>query len=134
MAEPRQQAIREPLIFQLELPGIPKSLNQVGSRGGHFAFHREKKHWEGMLFIALNQAKVPRGLLSVDASAVLHPPTAHRRDTGNYRTMLEKALGDALQLGWLADDGPDFYAFNDLTFGEKAKAPGLTIVTLRVNP
>lgn len=120
--------------YRLELPGIPKSLNRVGSRGSHFAFHSEKKKWEGMLVTALLLAKVPKDLLTVDASAVLHPPTAHKRDTGNYRTMLEKALGDALQLGWLSDDSPDFYAFNDLTFGEKAAKPGLTIITLLVNP
>lgn len=121
------------LNFRLELPGLPKSLNRVGSRGGHMAFHREKKRLEGDLVIALLYAKVPKKLLTVDASAILYPPTAHKRDTGNYRTILEKALGDALQLGWLPDDSPDFYAFNDLEFGEKHKAPGLTVINLMVN-
>lgn len=120
--------------FTLELPGIPKSLNKVGSRGSHFAFHREKKSWEGMITIALLEVKVPKGLERVEAKALLHPPTAHRRDEGNYRTMLEKALGDALQLGWIPDDDPDHFAFRELRFGEKAKKPGLTLITLDTTP
>lgn len=118
--------------YELRIPGVPKSLNAVGSRGSRFAFHREKKTWEGMCMIALNESKVPRGLARVDATAVLHPPTSHKRDEGNFRTILEKALGDALQLGGhLADDSSDFFSFGRLSFAEKRK-PAETIITLEV--
>lgn len=119
------------LIARLELPGIPKSLNAVGSRGSHFAFANEKKKWEGMIFIALNQAKVPRGLIYIEATAVLYPPTKHKRDEGNFRMMLEKALGDVLQVGgWLADDSTDQFRFGRLEFAETKPKPGLTVLML----
>lgn len=118
------------MIVELELPGLPKSLNRVGSRGSHFAFHREKKAWEGMIVIALLEEKVPKNVDRVEAGATLYPPTAHRRDEGNYRTMLEKCLGDALQLGWLPDDDPGHFQFKELTFGEKRPKPGLTVIKL----
>lgn len=121
--------------YQLSLPETPPSLNAVGSRGrSHWPYTKAKKKWEGMLFIALLEAKVPKGLLTVDASAVLRFSSKRRRDEGNYRMMLEKALGDILVTGgWLQDDTPDFYAFNRLEFGEKC-GDARTIINLMVNP
>lgn len=82
--------------------------------------------------IALNEAKAPKGMARVEATAVIHPPTAHKRDEGNFRMMLEKALGDALQLGgYLSDDSSEFFSFGRLSFGEKRK-PAETIITLEV--
>lgn len=120
------------MIARLELPGIPKSLNAVGARGkSHFAWSNEKKKWEGMFFIALNQAKVPKGLVYAEATAVLYPPTAHKRDEGNFRTMLEKSLGDVLQMaGYLADDSTEEFRFGRLEFGQPHPKPGLTVVML----
>lgn len=117
----------------IEIPGLPKSLNRVGSRGSAFAFHREKKRLENDLVTAMLVAKVPKGAHCVEATAVLYPPTAHKRDEGNFRTILEKALGDALQAGgWLPDDTPEHFTFGRLTFGEKRK-PALTVVELVVS-
>jgi hypothetical protein len=43
-------------------------------------------------------------------------PDTGRRDQGNYRVILEKALGDALVTGgWLRDDSWDHYEFGGLT-------------------
>lgn len=112
------------MIARLELPGIPKSLNAVGSRGSHFAWQNEKKKWEGMMFIALRQAKVPEGLVYVEATAILHPKTNHKRDEGNFRAILEKALGDILQAGgWLDDDDDTKFRFGRLEFAEKRNPP-----------
>lgn len=123
----------EKRAFELDVPGIPKSLNQVGSRGSRFAWQNEKKAWEGMLWTACTIAKLPRDLAFVHAVAILHPTTNRRRDEGNYRTMLEKALGDALQLGgWLADDSPEFFKFGSLAFGVPEK-PARTVVILEVD-
>jgi hypothetical protein len=42
-------------------------------------------------------------------------PSRIKHDQGNYRFMLEKALGDALQtVGVLQDDSWDFYSFGNL--------------------
>ena len=57
---------------------------------------------------------LPRGLASVEASAFLTFTTSRRRDEGNYRSHLEKWLGDVLQFtDRLADDTPEYYRFRD---------------------
>lgn len=115
--------------YTIEIPGIPKSLNEIGGRNHWAVFHREKKRLEGDLCIALMAAKVPKKLNRVEATAILYPPTRHKRDEGNFRSTLEKALGDALQLGWLPDDSPEFFTFGRLTFAEKRK-PASTVIEL----
>lgn len=118
--------------YSIEVPGIPKSLNRVGSRGSAFAFYREKKLWQDQLTIALRYAKVPTGLTFVEATATLHPATNRRRDEGNFRAILEKSLGDALvRGGWTPDDTPEHFTFGRLTFGAKREHP-LTVVELAV--
>lgn len=121
--------------YELSLPDVPPSLNQVGSRGkSHWAFTTAKKKWEGMFFIALLEVKVPKGLLTVDAEAVLTFPSKRRRDEGNFRMLLEKALGDILTTGgWIPDDIPEHYAFNGLSFSEET-GPKHTLIKLMVNP
>jgi hypothetical protein len=136
---PQTDLGREPTIvagqnYELSLPDVPPSLNAVGSRGkSHWAYTNAKKKWEGMFFIALLEAKVPKDLLTVEAEAVLTFPAARRRDEGNYRMMLEKALGDILVTGgWICDDIPEFYAFNRLSFDDQL-GPKHTLVKLTVN-
>src|SRR5947207_1933958 len=63
--------------------------------------------------------QLPRRLERVEASAVLTFPTRRRRDEGNYRALLEKALGDALVEGrWLVDDTPERFTFGTVSFAE----------------
>jgi hypothetical protein len=70
----------------------------------------------------------------ITASAVLRFPTRRRRDTGNYRTPLEKALGDALQLaGVIPDDTPDLYTLDRMRF-DATPGPARTIITLDYDP
>jgi len=117
---------------ELQLGGTPRSLNAVGSRGSWRAFHKEKKRWQDDLYYSLIAARVPLNCKRIDARATLHFATNRRRDEGNYRSLLEKALGDALQMGgWIEDDTPEFFSFKELTFGDLAK-PAATIVTLEV--
>lgn len=120
-------------IYELSLPDVPASLNRVGSRGrSHWAWTNEKKKWEGLIGIGLMQAKVPRGLMRVEATAILRFPTKRRRDEGNFRTMLEKALGDILVSGgWLPDDDPDCFSFRELSF-DSDKGPAETRIRLKV--
>jgi hypothetical protein len=117
--------------FQLSLHETPPSLNRFtgGSRG---PYHREKKKWQEQLGTALMVAKVPRKLSRVKASATVTFPVKRRRDEGNIRFLLEKALGDILvEGGWLPDDTPDAFTFGAVTVKiEKGKS--LTTVDLEV--
>lgn len=123
-------------MYELKLPGTPPSMNRVGGQSDWRKFHREKKKWEGYCMIALLEAKVPKGLSNmrghVKVTAELHFKTKRRRDEGNFRMILEKALGDALQLGWIEDDTPEFYSFGEVTFAEETTSHPMTLVRLEV--
>lgn len=119
-------------IFDLEIGDVPPSLNRIGTRGSRFAYHRAKKKWEGYFTIALLSSGVPKGLAKVEATATCRFHTRHKRDEGNYRWMLEKALGDALQInGCLDDDSSEEFTFGKLRFEKEPGVPR-TIVTLEV--
>lgn len=114
----------------LRIPGTPKSLNQIGFHSHWSVGRREKQTWEQFLQIALLEQRVPRGLASVRASAALHFKQRRRRDQGNFRALLEKALGDVLQVGgWLEDDTPEHYQFGHVELIAPAARPE-TVVTL----
>jgi hypothetical protein len=96
----------------LEIPGTPASFNAIGYRSHWSVGRREKLKWQEMLAMALMVAQVPRGLASVSATAEIHFKQRRRRDSGNFRVILEKALGDALvEGGWLPDDTADQFSF-----------------------
>lgn len=106
----------------------PPSLNRIAGR--RWDFVREKRRWQTDLGLLLMAEATPRGLARVEASAVLTFPTKRRRDEGNFRTLLEKALGDALvEGGWLPDDTPDRFTFGAVTF---ATGAARTTLELRV--
>jgi hypothetical protein len=117
--------------FQLTLHETPPSLNRFtgGSRG---PYHRAKKQWEEQLGVALMAEAVPRDLLAVQASAVLTFPQRRRRDEGNMRFLLEKALGDMLvRGGWLPDDTSGYFSFLSVTLDpETGRAK--TVIDLEV--
>jgi hypothetical protein len=114
----------------LRIPGCPPSLNQIGFRS-HWAVGRKaKQDWEQFLSIALLEQRVPRGLKRVEATGTLRFKQKRRRDEGNFKALLDKALGDVLQAGgWLADDTPDYYRFGELTLFAPVPQPE-TIVLL----
>lgn len=115
----------------------PASMNATpnrSSRGAGNARHKAKQALRADLQRLLVAADVPRPIPGgrVRASAVLLFPTQRRRDEGNYRTALEKALGDALAPAptkeerlhglaplwvWLPDDTPAHFTFGAVTFG-----------------
>lgn len=113
----------------LSIFGTPKSLNQVGYRS-HWAVGRaEKQRWEGWLGIALMEARVPRQLKQVRASATLRFKQRRRRDSGNHRVLLEKALGDVLVAGgWLPDDTSDLYRFGEVELMAPCERPETIVV------
>lgn len=120
--------------FQLRLHETPPSLNTFGSVGGgtHHRYRRLKKQWQEQLGRALMQAAVPRGMGRVKATAALRFPRAAKRDEGNFRFLLEKALGDILvEGGWLKDDTAGRFSFGALQFVPDLGDP-LTLVFLEV--
>jgi hypothetical protein len=123
-------------IAELEL-APPASMNRApgkGTRGAAMARHKAKRALQRDLHLLLLAEEVPRPIPGgrVRATAELLFPTDRQRDEGNYRTALEKALGDALApavspeeralgiepLRWLPDDTPDRFTFGAVTFGQ----------------
>jgi hypothetical protein len=114
----------------LRIPGTPPSLNQIGFRSHWTKGRKAKQGWEQWLSIALMEQRVPKKLKRVEVTATLRFKQKRRRDEGNFKALLDKALGDVLQTGgWLADDTPDFYRFGELTLFAPVPQPE-TIVLL----
>jgi hypothetical protein len=108
----------------------PPSLNVVAGR--RWDWVKAKRRWQTDLGVLLMAEQLPRHLHRVEASAVLTFPTRRRRDEGNFRSLLEKSLGDALvEGGWLDDDTPDRYRFGVVTFAEGAARTTIALRCLR---
>lgn len=94
--------------------GYPPSLNALGD-GNRFAYRAMKTAWEARLIELIDGADLPRPLARVTVEGLLIVPDRKRRDQGNFRVILEKALGDALvEGGWLEDDDWPRYSFGGL--------------------
>jgi hypothetical protein len=95
---------------------LPPSMNAL--MYAHWRKRRDaKRAWQNDLHVVLLAEQLPRPLAHVTATANLIVPTRQRRDEGNFRWLIEKALGDALTAGgWLADDDPRYYTFGALSF------------------
>ncbi|HEX7088707.1 MAG TPA: hypothetical protein VF192_01145 [Longimicrobiales bacterium] len=88
--------------------GAPKSVNAFGSSANPHAYQGDKERWQNWIIEALEEAGLPKGLGSVYAQITICFGDRTKRDQGNFRAMVEKALGDALQLGgWLKEDDWD---------------------------
>jgi hypothetical protein len=95
--------------------GAPPSMNMLGD-GNRFIYRAVKETWEALLTEALEKADLPRGLARVVVEGEVTFPDRRKRDQGNHRFFLEKALGDALTAGgWLPDDDWARYEFGGLS-------------------
>jgi hypothetical protein len=95
--------------------GYPPSLNAGGSGTNYGVYQNTKQLWQSILTPLIEEAGLPLGLGRVYVEAVVCFPTRARRDQGNFRVYLEKALGDALvEGGWLEDDDWSRYEFGAL--------------------
>lgn len=95
--------------------GAPLSLNVAGSGGNHFAYQAAKSAWQNRLHDLINDTGLPAGLARIVVEAEVCFPDRRRRDQGNFRYMLEKALGDALVAGgWIEKDTWTHYSFGGL--------------------
>lgn len=96
--------------------GAPPSLNLLGSGNPH-AYQGLKQQWEGVLGELLLDSGLPKGVGHVLAEGEATFPDRGRRDQGNYRALLEKALGDVLVSGgWLEDDDWTRFEFGGLAY------------------
>lgn len=111
------------------IPGTPPSLNAVGYRS-HWAVGRKHKlQWQGYIALALMEQKVPRRLKRVEATATLRFKQRRRRDEGNHRVLVEKALGDALvEGGWLPDDDSELYSFGRVELMAPVERPETILI------
>jgi hypothetical protein len=95
--------------------GTPKSINVFGS-GNPRLYWEMKRRWSAILLPLLRGSGMPLGLSRVMVDGELTFPDRGRRDQGNFRVVLEKALGDTLTAGgWLEDDDWSRYEFGNLT-------------------
>lgn len=100
---------------------LPESFNVTN--GAHWAKARKsKQNLQADMELMLMGLRMPRPLPGpLVAFAKLIVPVDRRRDEGNYRTPLEKSLGDALvNGGWLRDDTPDLFRFTTVEFELRA--------------
>jgi hypothetical protein len=95
--------------------GAPPSFNALGV-GDTRAYLSMKKRLEAVFAKRLRAAGLrPCGRIVVEGEATF--PDRGRRDQGNFRVLLEKALGDALTAGgWLEDDDWTRYEFGGLAY------------------
>lgn len=111
----------------------PPSMNdkKSGYGGGHWSRRSgTQKLWQGIFGTLLMATRVPRGITAVRVTANLRFPRAARRDEGNFRMVIEKALGDALTKGgWIPDDEPEHYSFERVEFNPE-RGPKQTVVVL----
>jgi hypothetical protein len=99
--------------------GAPPSMNS-GNHSMHPQAYQALKHaWQHAFTERLAATSLPRPCGRIVVEGQVGFPTLAHRDQGNYRWMIEKALGDALVAGgWLLDDRfyPDsLYEFGGLT-------------------
>lgn len=95
--------------------GTPKSINVFGS-GNPRLYWEMKRKWSAILLPLLRDSGLPLGLAKVMVDGELTFDSRRARDQGNYRVLIEKALGDVLVAGgWLEDDTWDRYEFGNLT-------------------
>lgn len=93
--------------------GAPPSMNVLGS-GNQFVYQAHKKAWQEALCQQLAACEMgPVGRVVVEGEVTF--PDRRKRDQGNHRFFLEKALGDALVVcGWLVDDDWERFEFGGL--------------------
>lgn len=120
--------------FRLTYEDTPPSFNAVGHSGNRWAWTKAKKEWQKNMEDLLQAEAVPRRLGRIEARAVLTFTTRRRRDAVNYRTLLEKCLGDALvNGGWLTDDTGAEFSFGNVVF-EVGERPSTLLVLAAFPP
>lgn len=114
--------------------GAPASFNVWSGTGaaGTQAFKGVKDIWERIFTEALKDSELPLGQERIYVEGEVTFPDAGDRDQGNFRVILEKALGDALERGgWLEKDDWTRYEFGALSMRVE---PGVSETRLMLTP
>lgn len=122
--------------------GAPASFNVWSGSGtdNTQAYKGIKDIWQRILATHLEAVGLPRGQQRIEAEGIVTFPDRANRDQGNFRVILEKALGDALvdgsekanvPGGWLDDDNWDAYEFGALRM---RVVPGVSATQLTLTP
>jgi hypothetical protein len=121
--------------------GAPPSMNSGNHSMQPMAYQALKHAWQDAFADLLEASGLPRGLESVSVEGLVGFPTRAVRDGGNFRWMIEKALGDALVSGsdnvaggWIEDDC--FFPVCRYEFGglQAVHAPGRSWLRLMILP
>jgi hypothetical protein len=119
---------------EFEIPRTPPSMNTNAIRSHWRGFHREKKAWEDEIGFMLMAALLPRLGERAIAGCKMRFPRRGRRDSGNFKGVVEKALGDALVAGgWIPDDDAARYVFVGVEF-EDETGPNRTTIVVFTQP
>jgi hypothetical protein len=113
--------------------GYPESLNIGGSGWNPHVFQGHKQAWQRAFTDLMADAGLPRPLGKVFAEGQIVFPDRGRRDQGNFKFLIEKALGDALsdpESGWLEDDR--FYPVSMYEFGNLQAVYRKDVAELRI--
>lgn len=100
--------------------GAPASFNVLSSgqgSGNAMVYANLKSKWQEFLGAALDASGLPKNLAKVYAEGeITFPDRRDDRDQGNFRVVIEKALGDALEeRGYIWRDDWTRYEFGQLT-------------------
>jgi hypothetical protein len=97
--------------------GVPPSLNVGGSGQNHFTYQNTKKAWQAIMEKKLAETGLPRGLGRITVEGEMCFGDRADRDQGNFRYLVEKALGDMLEdQGYLENDAWARYEFGNLKY------------------
>lgn len=121
--------------------GAPPSMNSGNHSMQPMAYQALKHSWQDAFAELLEASGLPRGLEAVSVEGLVGFPTLAVRDGGNFRWMIEKALGDALVSGsegvaggWIEDDC--FFPVCRYEFGglQAVHTPGRSWLRLMIFP
>jgi hypothetical protein len=111
--------------------GAPESFNVIAGRNPQI-YRAAVERWAEALGPLLTQSGLPRGLGKVVAEGEVSFGDEHDRDQGNFRVIVEKALGDALvRGGYLQSDTWSRYEFGGL---QRREEPGVRRTRLMLFP
>lgn len=98
---------------------VPPSMNTNAIRSHWRGFQRHKKAWQSVIetLLLADYGRPPEPFGRVTVTVRLAFPEKRGRDPLNFRTLLDKATGDALTNGgWIPDDTAEHYQFDDPLF------------------
>lgn len=116
--------------------GAPPSYNAFGSGrgtgGANMVGASLLNTWKDILRKLIKAAGMPKDLSVIYAEGEIVFPTRGDRDQGNFRVIIEKALGDVLESeGYLPNDSWEHYEFGNLTMRIE---PGVSATRLTLFP